>query len=74
MSRVAFERAKFEVEGALALRQIPLLDEVVTDDSSGRLFVFSDADYCEKRQAPLRWDRGAMSSSLPFTDRSSKEL
>ena len=27
------------------------LDEVVTDDAGGRMFVCCDTDYCEKRQA-----------------------
>ncbi len=57
MSCVASERAKFEVEGALALRQISLLDEVVTNDSGGRLLVFLAADYSEKREprfGPMR--------------------
>ena len=27
------------------------LDEVVTDDAGGRMFVCSDTDYCEKRRA-----------------------
>jgi len=27
------------------------LDEIVTDDQGGRMFVCSDTDYCERRRA-----------------------
>mgnify|MGYP001588637985 CR=1 FL=1 len=34
----------------------PFLDEVVTDDAGGRMYVCSDTDYCEKRRAAEQKD------------------
>ncbi len=46
-----FEPTKFDAACAFCGATGSFLDEVVTDDSGGRMFVCSDADYCEKRQA-----------------------
>jgi alpha-D-ribose 1-methylphosphonate 5-phosphate C-P lyase len=51
-----FERTKFDSACALCGATDSYLDEVVTDDAGGRLFVCSDTDYCEKRQAAKRKD------------------
>jgi alpha-D-ribose 1-methylphosphonate 5-phosphate C-P lyase len=46
-----FERTKFDSHCALCGATQSYLDEVVTDDKGGRMFVCSDTDYCETRQA-----------------------
>ncbi|MCU0831339.1 MAG: alpha-D-ribose 1-methylphosphonate 5-phosphate C-P-lyase PhnJ [Rhizobiaceae bacterium] len=46
-----FERTKFEACCALCGATDSYLDEVVTDDRGGRMYVCSDTDYCEDRQA-----------------------
>ena len=46
-----FERTKFDAACAFCGATDSFLDEVVTDDQGGRLYVCSDTDYCEKRQA-----------------------
>ena len=46
-----FERTKFDAPCAFCGATESFLDEVVTDDEGGRMFVCSDTDYCEKRQA-----------------------
>jgi alpha-D-ribose 1-methylphosphonate 5-phosphate C-P lyase len=46
-----FERTKFDSACAFCGATDSFLDEVVTDDLGGRMFVCSDTDYCEKRQA-----------------------
>lgn len=45
-----FEPTKFEHPCALCGSTMSYLDEVVTDDAGGRMFVCSDTDYCETRQ------------------------
>jgi alpha-D-ribose 1-methylphosphonate 5-phosphate C-P lyase len=46
-----FEPTKFEHPCALCGSTLSYLDEVVTDDRGGRMFVCSDTDFCEKRSA-----------------------
>ncbi len=45
-----FERTRFDRPCGLCGATGVYLDEVVTDDAGGRLFVCSDTDYCEKRR------------------------
>ena len=45
-----FERYRFEWTCALCGSAESFLDEVVTDDRGGRMFVCSDTDYCERRR------------------------
>ena len=45
-----FERTKFDSACAFCGATDSFLDEVVTDDQGGRMFVCSDTDYCDKRQ------------------------
>ncbi len=52
---IAFEDHPFEVQRwgsacALCGAQASFLDEVVTDDQGGRMFVCSDTDYCRERR------------------------
>jgi alpha-D-ribose 1-methylphosphonate 5-phosphate C-P lyase len=46
-----FERNKFDSCCALCGATDTYLDEVVTDDKGGRMYVCSDTDFCEGRQA-----------------------
>jgi len=46
-----FERNKFDHPCALCNATDSYLDEVVTDDKGGRMYVCSDTDYCEDRRA-----------------------
>jgi alpha-D-ribose 1-methylphosphonate 5-phosphate C-P lyase len=46
-----FERNKFDHPCALCNATESYLDEVVTDDKGGRMYVCSDTDYCEDRRA-----------------------
>jgi alpha-D-ribose 1-methylphosphonate 5-phosphate C-P lyase len=46
-----FEATKFEHPCALCGATMSYLDEVVTDDKGGRMFVCSDTDFCEGRRA-----------------------
>jgi alpha-D-ribose 1-methylphosphonate 5-phosphate C-P lyase len=46
-----FERTKFDSCCAMCGATQSYLDEVVTDDKGGRMFVCSDTDFCEERQA-----------------------
>jgi alpha-D-ribose 1-methylphosphonate 5-phosphate C-P lyase len=46
-----FERTSFDRPCGLCGSTGVYLDEVVTDDKGGRLFVCSDTDFCEKRRA-----------------------
>jgi len=46
-----FERTRFEKPCALCAASGVYLDEVLTDDRGGRMFVCSDTDYCETRRA-----------------------
>ncbi len=45
-----FEPTKFESPCSMCAATDSYLDEVVTDDRGGRMFVCSDTDYCEKRR------------------------
>jgi alpha-D-ribose 1-methylphosphonate 5-phosphate C-P lyase len=45
-----FARMRFEQPCALCGARDTYLDEVVTDDSGGRMFVCSDTDYCQGRR------------------------
>jgi alpha-D-ribose 1-methylphosphonate 5-phosphate C-P lyase len=48
-----FERTRFDASCALCGASGVYLDEVLTDDAGGRMFVCSDTDYCaERRTAP----------------------
>jgi alpha-D-ribose 1-methylphosphonate 5-phosphate C-P lyase len=51
-----FARTRFEQPCALCGARETYLDEVVTDDRGGRMFVCSDTDYCQGRRtaAPER--------------------
>jgi alpha-D-ribose 1-methylphosphonate 5-phosphate C-P lyase len=53
-----FEPTKFDHPCALCAATNSYLDEVVTDDRGGRMFVCSDTDFCETRRA--EGHRGAM--------------
>ena len=44
-------RTKFDAPCALCGATDTYLDEVVTDDRGGRMFVCSDTDHCEDRRA-----------------------
>ena len=46
-----FERTRFERACDLCGADDTYLDEVVTDDAGGRMFVCSDTDHCESRRA-----------------------
>jgi alpha-D-ribose 1-methylphosphonate 5-phosphate C-P lyase len=46
-----FEATKFDHPCALCGSRNSYLDEVVTDDKGGRMFVCSDTDFCEDRRA-----------------------
>src|SRR5499427_4143160 len=45
-----FTRYRFEAPCALCGAEGAFLDEIVTDDRGGRMFVCSDTDYCESRR------------------------
>ena len=45
-----FQRTKFDHPCAFCSAEDSYLDEVVTDDKGGRMFVCSDTDYCEGRR------------------------
>jgi len=45
-----FERTRFDQPCAFCGAEGVYLDEVVTDDQGGRMFVCSDTDYCEARR------------------------
>jgi alpha-D-ribose 1-methylphosphonate 5-phosphate C-P lyase len=46
-----FSRYRYDAPCALCGCEESYLDEVVTDDKGGRMFVCSDTDHCETRQA-----------------------
>jgi alpha-D-ribose 1-methylphosphonate 5-phosphate C-P lyase len=46
-----FERYRFDAPCALCGSTEGYLDEVITDDRGGRMFVCSDTDHCESRRA-----------------------
>src|SRR3979409_554685 len=54
-----FTRYRFDAPCALCGAEDSYLDEIVTDDKGGRMFVRSDTDYCESRQ--LAGHRGSES-------------
>jgi alpha-D-ribose 1-methylphosphonate 5-phosphate C-P lyase len=58
-----FERTLFDRPCALCGARETYLDEVITDDRGGRMFVCSDTDHCETRQAGGH--RGEMSPLPP---------
>jgi alpha-D-ribose 1-methylphosphonate 5-phosphate C-P lyase len=58
-----FERNRFDAPCALCGATESYLDEVVTDDRGGRMYVCSDTDHCEDRRA--RGHRGAMLADAP---------
>ena len=45
-----FERYRHDASCALCGAADSYLDEVITDDRGGRMFVCSDTDYCETRR------------------------
>jgi alpha-D-ribose 1-methylphosphonate 5-phosphate C-P lyase len=47
-----FERYRHDGACALCGAADSFLDEVITDDRGGRMFVCSDTDYCEERREP----------------------
>ena len=51
MSAVKFEYIVAYINCALCGSADTYLDEVITDDAGGRLFVCSDTDHCAERQA-----------------------
>jgi alpha-D-ribose 1-methylphosphonate 5-phosphate C-P lyase len=46
-----FERYRFDAPCALCGSTDGFLDEIITDDCGGRIFVCSDTDYCETRRS-----------------------
>jgi alpha-D-ribose 1-methylphosphonate 5-phosphate C-P lyase len=58
-----FERTRFGRPCDLCGDHESYLDEVVTDDRGGRLFVCSDTDHCERRRGEGR--RGRLHSEAP---------
>jgi alpha-D-ribose 1-methylphosphonate 5-phosphate C-P lyase len=46
-----FERYRFDAPCALCGSTDGFLDEIITDDCGGRMFVCSDTDYCETRRS-----------------------
>jgi alpha-D-ribose 1-methylphosphonate 5-phosphate C-P lyase len=65
-----FERTKFDGCCGLCGSTSSYLDEVVIDDKGGRMFVCSDTDYCETRQAQGHF--GPMAAPQP-TDKEAAE-
>jgi alpha-D-ribose 1-methylphosphonate 5-phosphate C-P lyase len=61
-----FERSRFDVPCALCGASDSYLDEVVTDDRGGRMYVCSDTDHCESRRA--NGHRGTMLADDPGAD------
>ena len=60
-----FEASKADHPCALCGAKNTYLDEVITDDAGGRMFVCSDTDYCERRRAA--GFTGAMTNARSFT-------
>jgi alpha-D-ribose 1-methylphosphonate 5-phosphate C-P lyase len=60
-----FERNRFHHPCALCGARDSYLDEVVTDDAGGRMFVCSDTDHCESRRA--KGHRGHLLADEPTT-------
>ena len=46
-----FSRYRFDAPCALCGAEDSYLDEIVTDDRGGRMFVCSDTDHCESRRS-----------------------
>ncbi|MBR1091683.1 alpha-D-ribose 1-methylphosphonate 5-phosphate C-P-lyase PhnJ [Bradyrhizobium manausense] len=65
-----FEPYRFNAPCALCGAENSYLDEIVTDDKGSRMFVCSDTDYCEGRQAAGH--HGAMSAA-PYKDKAQGE-
>ena len=61
-----FERTKFNHACAMCNATSSYLDEVITDDKGGRMFVCSDTDFCEGRQTSGH--RGPMLADSPMTE------
>src|ERR1700674_723709 len=61
-----FTRYRFDAPCALCGADDSYLDEIVTDDTGGRMFVCSDTDYCETRQ--VQGHRGT-ESAAPHKER-----
>jgi alpha-D-ribose 1-methylphosphonate 5-phosphate C-P lyase len=57
-----FEVQQWEAPCELCGSRISFLDEVITDDSGGRIFVCSDSDYCQSRQNGIEQDLPAQTS------------
>jgi alpha-D-ribose 1-methylphosphonate 5-phosphate C-P lyase len=57
-----FERYRHDAPCALCGAADSYLDEVITDDRGGRMFVCSDSDYCERRR------EGAAEAVQPVAD------
>jgi alpha-D-ribose 1-methylphosphonate 5-phosphate C-P lyase len=58
-----FERYRHDADCALCAAADTYLDEVITDDRGGRMFVCSDSDHCEARRAAGH--RGASLGDAP---------
>jgi alpha-D-ribose 1-methylphosphonate 5-phosphate C-P lyase len=54
-----FEPTKFDHPCAICGSTMSYLDEVVTDDKGGRMFVCSDTDHCEERRAEINRGQAA---------------
>src|SRR5689334_16975772 len=52
-----FERYRFDGVCALCRSDESFLDEVITDDRGGRMFVCSDTDYCQNRREERRGEK-----------------
>jgi len=61
-----FTRYRFDAPCALCGAEDAYLDEIVTDDAGSRMFVCSDTDYCEARQAA---DHRGRESAAPHKER-----
>jgi alpha-D-ribose 1-methylphosphonate 5-phosphate C-P lyase len=66
-----FSRYRHDAPCALCGADDSYLDEIVTDDRGGRMFVCSDTDYCEKRRA--EGHRGTESAIGPGLEAKSLE-
>jgi alpha-D-ribose 1-methylphosphonate 5-phosphate C-P lyase len=61
-----FEPYRFNAPCALCDAENSYLDEIVTDDKGGRMFVCSDTDFCEGRQTAGHHGR---LSAAPYKER-----
>jgi alpha-D-ribose 1-methylphosphonate 5-phosphate C-P lyase len=62
-----FERYRYDAPCALCGSSEGYLDEVITDDRGGRMFVCSDTDHCESRRAA--GEKGATRAEAPEAQR-----